>query len=90
MAVKTSTDYRYEVSPAIAFGPCFPNPQKSALICVTANGLLRLLWPQHDGKWQESTSEIESIVSSDDLITHASICADKSIPLQKRQSSLSS
>ncbi|KFY20265.1 hypothetical protein V491_03862 [Pseudogymnoascus sp. VKM F-3775] len=77
VAVKTSTDYRYEISQAIAFGPCFPNAHKSALITVSTSGSLSLLWPQADGKWHELSSEIESISSSDDLITHASICADK-------------
>jgi mediator of RNA polymerase II transcription subunit 16 len=62
---------------AVSFGPCHPNPSKSALVCLTVNGVLRLLWPQSDGKWNETTHEIESIVSSNDLITHASICADK-------------
>ncbi|OBT45969.1 hypothetical protein VE00_03746 [Pseudogymnoascus sp. WSF 3629] len=77
VAVKTSTDYRYEISQAIAFGPCFPNAHKSALITVSTGGTLSLLWPQADGKWHELSSDIESISSSDDLITHASICADK-------------
>lgn len=78
MAMKTEFGYRYDMTQAIAFGPCHPNPAKSALISITTNGVLRLLWPQGDGKWYESTSEIESVVSSDDTITHASICADKS------------
>ncbi|OBT52775.1 hypothetical protein VE04_06832 [Pseudogymnoascus sp. 24MN13] len=77
VAVKTSTDYRYEISQAIAFGPCFPNAHKSALITVSTGGSLSLLWPQADGKWHELSSDIEVISSSDDLITHASICADK-------------
>ncbi|KFY19349.1 hypothetical protein V493_08002, partial [Pseudogymnoascus sp. VKM F-4281 (FW-2241)] len=77
VAVKTSTDYRYEISQAIAFGPCYPSAHKSALITVSTNGFLSLLWPQGDGKWHELSSEIEGISSSDDLITHASICADK-------------
>lgn len=64
---------------AICYGPCYPNPQKSALLCLTTNGALRLLWPQNDGKWHETVSEIESIVSSNDLITHATICADRSM-----------
>jgi mediator of RNA polymerase II transcription subunit 16 len=78
LAIKTAEDYRYEMAQTVSFGPCYPHPQKSALICLTTNGVLRLLWPQNDGKWNESTSEIESVVSSNDLITHASICADKS------------
>jgi mediator of RNA polymerase II transcription subunit 16 len=78
VAAKTDNGYRYEMGQLIAFGPCHPNPQKSALVSITTNGILRLLWPQGDQKWYESTSEIESVVSSDDMITHASICADRS------------
>jgi mediator of RNA polymerase II transcription subunit 16 len=77
-AVRAGHEYRYEVMQAVSSGPSFPNPQKAALLCVTTNGLLRLLWPQNDGKWYETTAEIESVISSEDLITHASICADKS------------
>jgi mediator of RNA polymerase II transcription subunit 16 len=40
--------------------------------------MLRVLWPQNNGKWFESHTELESVVSSDDLITHAAICSDKS------------
>ncbi|KAI9737316.1 MAG: mediator complex subunit [Claussenomyces sp. TS43310] len=76
-AVKSGTAYSYDMSQAVSIGPCHPNPQKSALINITASGVLRLLWPQGDAKWYETTSEIETIVSSDDLITHASICAEK-------------
>lgn len=58
-------------------GPCHPNHSKSAFVCVTTNGLLRVLWAQNNGKWFESHTELESVVSSDDLITHAAICSDK-------------
>lgn len=61
------------------FGPSHPDYRKSALICLTTSGDLRLFWPQSDGKWYETVSEIESVASSNDLITHAAICADKSI-----------
>lgn len=60
------------------FGPCHPNHSKSAFVCVTANGILRVLWPQNNGKYYETHTELETIVSSDDLITHAAICPDKS------------
>ena len=59
-------------------GPCHPNHSKSAFVCITTNGLLRVLWAQNNGKWFESHTELESVVSSDDLITHAAICSDKS------------
>lgn len=82
MAVKTSSQgYRYEAAGADAFGPSLPLNHtlrmKSAFICVTATGLIRLFWPQDAYSWQETNAEIEGIVSSDDLITHASLCADQ-------------
>lgn len=70
--------YRYEASQAPILGPCHPVQAKSALVCVTTNGLLKVLWQQNNNKWCESHTELESIVSSDDLITHAAICPDKS------------
>ncbi|KAN0117358.1 mediator of RNA polymerase-like protein II transcription subunit 16 [Hyaloscypha variabilis] len=75
--VKEGSNYRYEAQQGPVLGPCHPSPSKSAFVCLTTNGLLRLLWPQNTGKWCESHSELESIVSSDDLITHAAICPDK-------------
>lgn len=79
-AVKETKDgggYRYEAAHSPVLGPCHPSPNKSALVCVTANGSLRLIWPQTNNKWYEVHTELESIVSSDDLITHAAICSDK-------------
>ncbi|KAK0128828.1 mediator complex subunit [Cadophora gregata] len=76
--VKEGTVYRYEASQAPVLGPCHPVQAKSALVCVTTNGLLKVLWQQNNNKWCESHTELESIVSSDDLITHAAICPDKS------------
>ena len=81
MAVKTSSQgYRYESCPPDAFGPMYPMNQmgkgKSAFICITTSGLLRLFWVAENG-WRETTHELESMVSSDDLITHASMCPDK-------------
>ncbi|TVY60790.1 Mediator of RNA polymerase II transcription subunit, partial [Lachnellula suecica] len=77
-AVKEGAGYRYEASQAPVFGPCLPSHTKSAFVCVTTNGLLRILWPQNNGKYYETHTELESIVSSEDLITHAAICPDKS------------
>lgn len=76
--IKEGFGYRYEASQAPVMGPCHPNHNKSAFIFVTTNGLLKLLWPQSNGKWGDVHTELESIVSSDDLITHAAICPDKS------------
>ncbi|ROT36946.1 mediator of RNA polymerase II transcription subunit 16 [Sodiomyces alkalinus F11] len=77
-AVKDATGYRYESSFVHAFGPWHPNPTRSALLCVTANGLLRLYWMQSgSNRFEETTMELESLSSSDDLITHASLHSDR-------------
>ncbi len=78
-----SNEYTYEAASAEAFGPSMPQAGKSALICITTNGILRLLYssdPQ-SYKWKDLHHEIDNIVSSDDQITHASICADNGMRL---------
>ncbi|KAM0322887.1 hypothetical protein ACHAQA_009229 [Verticillium albo-atrum] len=76
-AVKDTTTYRYESSFIHAFGPWHPNTAKSALLCVTTSGLLRLFWSQNNNKLEETTLELDTFSSSDDLITHASLHSDK-------------
>ncbi|THV55740.1 hypothetical protein BGAL_0004g00630 [Botrytis galanthina] len=77
-AIKEASGFRYDASTAPNLGPTHPIPTKSAFLYVTSNGSLRLLWLQSNGKWLESHTELESIISSDDLITHAAICAERS------------
>ncbi|KAI8282416.1 hypothetical protein K4K60_003596 [Colletotrichum sp. SAR11_57] len=77
-AVKDGNQYRYESSFVHAYGPWHPNQSKSALLCVTANGDLKMFWAQNNNKIEETTLELESINSSDDLITHAALHSDKS------------
>ncbi|OAA61254.1 RNA polymerase 2 mediator complex subunit [Niveomyces insectorum RCEF 264] len=76
-AVREDHGYRYDNTGAHAFGPYHPNASKSSLLCVTAGGTLRLLYPQSNNAVQETSMELESITSSDDLATHASICSEK-------------
>ncbi|KAG9239485.1 mediator of RNA polymeras-like protein II transcription subunit 16 [Amylocarpus encephaloides] len=76
-AVKEGANYKYETATAQVQGPFHPTIGKSALICVTTNGVLRLIFPQVNGKYAEAHQELESVLSSDDLITHAAICPDK-------------
>jgi len=59
-------------------GPNHPNAMKSAFVCVTTNGLLKMFWSQNNNKPEETTLELESATSADDLITHAAACSDKS------------
>ncbi|KAI8629437.1 RNA polymerase II mediator complex subunit Sin4 [Xylariaceae sp. FL1651] len=74
---KKGTDYTFETSGVPTMGPSHPNPTKSAFICVTTNGLLKMFWSQNNNKAEETTLELESATSADDLITHAAACSDK-------------
>ncbi|KAI2623653.1 RNA polymerase II mediator complex subunit Sin4 [Xylaria nigripes] len=78
-AIKSTNgaDYTFENSGVPTMGPNHPNPTKSALICVTTNGLLKMFWSQNNNKAEETTLELESATSADDLITHAAACSDK-------------
>ncbi|KAK0729360.1 mediator complex, subunit Med16 [Apiosordaria backusii] len=60
-----------------AFGPSHPHPGRSALVCVTTNGLLRLFYQHHNTRYEETALELESVTAADDLITHASFCCDR-------------
>ncbi|KAL5594513.1 hypothetical protein BROUX41_001439 [Berkeleyomyces rouxiae] len=70
--------FRYDSSFVHAFPPYHPHPGRSALLCITDNGLLKLFYPSSKAeKVEETTHELESIIVSEDQITHASICSDK-------------
>ncbi|RWA10536.1 hypothetical protein EKO27_g4564 [Xylaria grammica] len=81
-AVKSAkgTDYTFENSGVPTMGPNHPNPTKSAFICVTTNGLLKMFWNQNNNKAEETTLELESATSADDLITHAAVAIAFSTP----------
>lgn len=54
-------------------GPYNPVEGKSALVCLTRSGVLRLLFQQRDGKWQETNVEIEGpAIAVESSFTHAS------------------
>jgi mediator of RNA polymerase II transcription subunit 16 len=77
-AVWNQTEYKFEQSVTHASGPWHPNHTKSALLWVTTNGFLKLMFPQNNNKIEETSLELDSVTTSDDLVTHASICSDKS------------
>ena len=45
---------------------------------MTANGQAKLFFSQNNNRVEETSLDIERISNTDDLITHAAICADKS------------
>ncbi|KAI9840028.1 MAG: hypothetical protein M1819_000220 [Sarea resinae] len=75
---KREGSWKYSVTTYKPPGTHHP-ANKSALVAVTRDGTLRLLYqlPAPDSSWQEVNTELESIGSSKDLLTHASICSDR-------------
>lgn len=55
-------------------GPFHPH-NKTALVCVTRGCIFRMLYQQADGRWSEVRTELESLNSSNDALTHASFCS---------------
>lgn len=48
---------------------------KSALICVTRAGQIKLMYQNMDGKWAEVPAELKNTGYSDRLLTHAAMVA---------------
>jgi mediator of RNA polymerase II transcription subunit 16, fungi type len=59
-------------------GPFYPT-QKLAIVLVTRSGCLKILYQLPDGKWGEMTSELKSLSSSDEVLTHAAISSTTGI-----------
>ncbi|KAK5990781.1 Mediator of RNA polymerase II transcription subunit 16-like protein [Cladobotryum mycophilum] len=76
-ANRVGNQYQYESSFVHASGPSHPHSSKSALFCVTVNGTLKMFWSQNNNKMEETTMELESVLSSDELVTHAALASDK-------------
>ncbi|KZF26413.1 hypothetical protein L228DRAFT_257858 [Xylona heveae TC161] len=75
-AVRKDGQWVYSAGNVKNNGPHHPL-NKSALLAITRGGSLRFLYQQTNGKWHETGAELESVGSSNDLLTHASICCDK-------------
>ncbi|KAH6608645.1 hypothetical protein Trco_001991 [Trichoderma cornu-damae] len=76
-ATKNGNLYQYESSFVHASGPCHPHSSKSALFCVTISGMLKMFWSQNNNRMEETTMELESVNSLDELVTHAALTSDK-------------
>ncbi|KAI0128050.1 RNA polymerase II mediator complex subunit Sin4 [Hypoxylon sp. NC0597] len=70
-------DYKFQMSPIISASPSHPHPSKSALICITTSGMLKMFWSQNTGKIEETTLELENVTTAEDQVTHAAVCSDK-------------
>ena len=77
-ATRTGNAWQYESSFVHAGGPSHPHTSKSALFCVTVSGVLKMFWSQGHGRQEETSVELDTITSSEDVVTHASIASDKS------------
>ncbi|KAM0343821.1 hypothetical protein ACHAPU_008090 [Fusarium lateritium] len=84
-ATKHGNGYMYESSFVHGGGPAHPNSAKSALLTITTNGVLRMLWSQNTNRIEETTIELESICASDELITHAAFASEKTLATASKQ-----
>ncbi|KJZ78400.1 hypothetical protein HIM_02438 [Hirsutella minnesotensis 3608] len=75
-ARKQNNSYGYETSFMNAQGPNHPHPAKTALMCITMSGMLKMFWSQNNNRIEETTMELESVNSSDELVTHAAMASD--------------
>lgn len=71
--------YQYIGPSTKALGPFHPQSIQtmSALISVTRGASIRFLSQQRNGEWLETITELESLATSDDMISHASFCSDR-------------
>lgn len=75
-AVKQNNQWDFSASQHRCWGPYNPSG-KSALVAVTRGGTLRLIFQGADNRWYDAAAEIESTLTSSDVLTHAAICGDK-------------
>ena len=78
-AVRSNGRWSYPRFGRRPMGPLHPGG-KSALICVSRAGYLRLLFQQPDSKWSEVSVELRSTGYADDTLTHAGM-----VPVEGRQ-----
>ncbi len=64
------------MSQHVSSGPSHPQEGKSAVVYVTRNAVLRLLYQQFDGRWAEASTELESLTTARGSYTHAAFGAD--------------
>lgn len=76
-AALSEEDWKFRMSHHLSPGPYNPVEGKSALVCLTRSGVLRLLYQHRDGRWNETTADLEDSASTIDYsFTHASFAPD--------------
>jgi mediator of RNA polymerase II transcription subunit 16 len=69
--------YHYESSFIHAEGPSHPLPARTALLTVSMGGTLKMLFMQMNNKLEETTLELESISTVNEIVTHAAFASEK-------------
>ncbi|QDS74407.1 hypothetical protein FKW77_005772 [Venturia effusa] len=78
-AVRQGDDWTFSKTQHMSTGPYNPAEGKSALVCLTRSGVLRLLFQQRDGKWHETNTDIEGpAIAVESSFTHASFAPNVS------------
>lgn len=80
-AVKKDNKWNFVASQHKLMGPHNPSSNKSALVAITRGGTIRLLLQGQDMRWQDAKAELDSVSISSELLTHASMCADKGVEI---------
>ncbi|KJF61295.1 RNA polymerase II Mediator complex subunit Sin4, variant 1 [Coccidioides immitis RS] len=75
-ASKTNGRWVYSRYVRRPLGPFHPL-NKSALVCVTRSGHIRLLYQSQDPKWNEVHVDLQTVSCSDDILTHAALSASQ-------------
>lgn len=75
-AFKRHNQWDFSASQHKAWGPYNPSG-KSALVAVTRGGTIRVVLQGADNRWHDTSAEVESILTSSDVLTHAALCGDK-------------
>ncbi|KAI5800127.1 mediator complex, subunit Med16 [Geopyxis carbonaria] len=72
-AMKVEEDVKYYSQNYRPFGPFHPVSPKAAAIGITRGGTAKMWFHDGNSKYQESTCELECMMSLDDVFTHASM-----------------
>ncbi|RAL11440.1 mediator of RNA polymerase II transcription subunit 16 [Aspergillus homomorphus CBS 101889] len=73
-AAKVQGRWAYSPYRRRPIGPFHP-ANKAALVYITRSGMIKLLYQNPDGKWDEISAELKNTSYSDRLLTHAALVA---------------
>ncbi|MCJ1388619.1 mediator complex subunit [Xylographa bjoerkii] len=79
-ATRQDGQWNYTVTQQEMKGPYNPWAIKtplSALVVVSRGGYVRLVYQGQDNQWQDVRYELDDLPTSNDLLTHATLCPDR-------------